>query len=50
LPPYDPTANGEVPMIRPGDTLAVDALKAAGVDWALFIAMAVLTGKDMIAW
>lgn len=33
LPPYDPTANGEVPIIRPGDTLAVDALKAAGVDW-----------------
>lgn len=33
LPPYDPTTNGEVPIIRPGDTLAVDALKAAGVDW-----------------
>ncbi len=33
LPPYDPTANGEVPIIRPGDTLAVDVLKAAGVDW-----------------
>ena len=33
LPPYDPTANGEVPIIRPGDTLAVDALKAAGVNW-----------------
>ena len=33
LPPYDPTANGEVPIIRPGDTLAVDALKRAGVHW-----------------
>jgi hypothetical protein len=33
LPPYDPTANGEVPIIRAGDTIAVDKLKAAGVHW-----------------
>jgi len=33
LPPYDPTASEPAPMIRAGDTLAVDKLKAAGVDW-----------------
>lgn len=33
LPSYDPTTNGEAPMIRPGDVLAVEAMKAAGVHW-----------------
>lgn len=33
LPPYDPVAGSPVPMIRAGDTIAVDKLKSAGVDW-----------------
>ncbi|MEO0249199.1 MAG: hypothetical protein ABIN58_06575, partial [candidate division WOR-3 bacterium] len=33
LPPYDPTIGGVAPMIRAGDTIAVDKLKAAGVAW-----------------
>jgi len=33
LPPYDPTVGEPVPIIRAGDTIAVDKLKAAGVNW-----------------
>ena len=33
LPPYDPTAGSPVPMIRAGDTIAVDKLKGARVNW-----------------
>ncbi len=33
LPAYDPTTGGNEPIIRHGDTLAVDALKASGVNW-----------------
>ncbi len=33
LPSLDPTTGGLSLMIRPGDTLAVDAMKNAGVDW-----------------
>lgn len=33
LPSLDPTTGGLSLIIRPGDTLAVDAMKNAGVDW-----------------
>lgn len=33
LTPYDPTAPIPAPMIRAGDTVVVDNLKAAGVNW-----------------